>query len=270
MRRKSIHSAKARLVLLALVIPMSLSAQEQVDRYEVGRALPPLDPGQTLVAMTLNDAISRALESNLDIQSVRMNPQIQEFSFVTARAAFLPTFSQSLSHNNSTNQSTSQLDGGTRTTNKSQSFNTSLSQTLPWYGGRLSASFNNRRSETNSAFSTRNPSYSSSLSFSYSQPLLCWLQNRQPAQCSEDECDPGADHRPPNPDPDREHHQSGAAMVTGVSELSIEADRDSAARTWLRPRNCLPKTESESSWAACPSFKWSRPRPRWLARNNHS
>ena len=67
MGRKSIHSAKAGLVLLALVIPMSLSAQEQVERYEVGRALPPHDPGQTLVAMTLDDAISRALESNLDI-----------------------------------------------------------------------------------------------------------------------------------------------------------------------------------------------------------
>ncbi len=172
MSRKSILSAKAGLVLLALVIPMSLSAQVEVERYQMGRALPPLEPGQTYVEMTLNDAISRALESNLDIQSVRLNPQIQEFSFETARAAFLPTFSQTLSHNNSTNQSTSQLDGGTTTTSKRQSFNSSLSQTMPWYGGRLSASFNNSRNETNNSFSTRNPSYSSSLSFSYSQPLL--------------------------------------------------------------------------------------------------
>jgi outer membrane protein TolC len=126
--------------------------------------------------MTLGDAIQRALEANLDIQTVRLNPQIQEFSFQQAQAAFLPTFSQSVSHNNSTRQSTSQLDGGARTTTERQSFNTSLSQTLPWYGGRLSASFNNSRNETNNSFSTRNPSYSSSLSFNYSQPLLAGLK----------------------------------------------------------------------------------------------
>jgi outer membrane protein TolC len=176
MSRKSIHSAKAGLLLLALVIPMSLSAQVEVDRYEMGRALPPSEPGQVLVEMTLGGAISRALESNLNIQSVRLNPLIQEFSFETARAAFLPSISGTFSHNNSTNQSTSQLDGGTTTTSKRQSFNGSLSETLPWYGGRLSASFNNSRNETNNAFSTRNPSYSSSLNFSYSQPLLAGLK----------------------------------------------------------------------------------------------
>ncbi len=164
---------------LALAAPSGLSGQEparqqqpQQEPYVVGRALPPVEAGRTLVAMTLDDAIARALESNLDIQTVRLNPQIQRYSLLSAQAAFTPTLSLTSGYNNSTNQSTSQLDGGARTTSERFTFNTSMSKTLPWYGGRLSANFNNSRNATNNTFSTRNPSYSSTLSFNYSMPLL--------------------------------------------------------------------------------------------------
>lgn len=175
MRRKSIQSAAVLAMGLALLGPMTLSAQEQ-DRYEMGRALPPLDPGKVLVNLTLQEAIDRALASNLDIQTMRLNPQIQRYSLRAARAAFTPTLSSTLGHNNSSSQSTSQLDGGVRTSTERQTFNTSISQTLPWYGGRLSTNFNNARTETNNAFSIRNPSYNSTVSFNYTQPLLSGLR----------------------------------------------------------------------------------------------
>jgi outer membrane protein TolC len=124
------------------------------------------------VTLTLEDAIARALENNLDIQSARLTPRMQEYSLVSARAAFNPTFQVSTGYNNSSNQSTSQLDGGARTTTQRTNLNFSVNQPLPWYGSSLSTSFNNSRNETDNAFSTRNPSYSSSLSLSYSQPLL--------------------------------------------------------------------------------------------------
>ena len=172
MRRTSLLSALGPAIGLALLIPLTLTGQQQPDRYEVGRALPPVDPGKAMVALSLDDAIARALEVNLDIQSARLNPQIQGYSMVSAQAAFSPTISTSFGHNNSSNQSTSQLDGGARTTTERNNLNTSLSKTLPWWGGRLSANFNNSRTETNNSFATRNPSYSSSVSFSYTQPLL--------------------------------------------------------------------------------------------------
>jgi outer membrane protein TolC len=157
---------------LALALPLGISGQEEQEPYQVGRALPPMDPGATLVEMTLNDAISRALEMNLDIQTARLNPTIQQYSLTAAEAAFSPTFNTTLGYDNSSNQSTSQLDGGNRTSTKRQTLNTSLSKSLPWYGGRLSFNFNNSRSETNNIFSTLNPSYRSSLRFDYTQPLL--------------------------------------------------------------------------------------------------
>lgn len=169
-----------RLGLLALagvILTPSLGVAQdpvlgQVEPYTVGQAMPPVEPGATLVPMTLQEAIDRALEVNLNLQSARLNPLIQEYNLRSARAAFSPTLSGNLGFNNSTSLSTSQLDGGASITNERTTFNTSISKLMPWAGGRLSANFNNSRNESNNAFSTRNPSYSSSLNLSYSQPLL--------------------------------------------------------------------------------------------------
>ncbi len=168
-------------VLFALLLPLAVLAQD-VDpdtldlgirgAYQVGMAEPPLEPGTTLLAMTLDEAIERALENNLDVRSARLSPEMQEFSFRAARAAFNPTLSATTSLNSQTSQPTSQLDGGTQTTTDRQTLNLSVNQPVPWYGGQFSTSFNNSRTSTDNIFATRNPSYSSSLSLSYTQPLL--------------------------------------------------------------------------------------------------
>jgi len=171
-------SAFRIFVAVMALVPATLRAQDRPVQqstqtpYVVGQALPPLDPGKTLVAMTLEQAVARALESNLDIQSARLDPVIQNYALRAARAAFSPTLNMTFGYNSATNQSTSQLDGGARTSTERQTFNTSLSKTMPWYGGRLSANFNNSRTETNNAFATRNPSYNSTVSLNYAQPLL--------------------------------------------------------------------------------------------------
>jgi outer membrane protein len=150
----------------------AIPQQPQQDPYVVGRAMPPLDPGRPMVSMTVEQAVQRALQSNLALQTARLDPAIQEYALDAARAAFSPVVSTTVGYNNSTNQSTSQLDGGARTTSERTTFNSSVAKTFPWSGGRLVANFNNNRTETNNAFSTRNPSYSSQLSFNYTQPLL--------------------------------------------------------------------------------------------------
>jgi outer membrane protein TolC len=172
------------LALLVLTGPMAASAQEDalgsivegVDRYEVGTALPPMDEGDELVTMTLEQAISRANEVNLDIQTARLSPEMQQYALESARAAFTPTFSGNYGYNNSTNQSTSQLDGGARTTTQRHTFNAGVSQTLPWYGGSVGLNFNNSRTSTNNAFSTLNPSYRTTASIDFTQPLLAGLK----------------------------------------------------------------------------------------------
>ena len=179
MMKKCALRRGALILTTTLALPVGLRAQDppqpgavaQVSAYRVGTAVPP-DLGRPLVEMSLQDAIDRALERNLDIQTARLAPQMQQYALRSAQAAFTPTLSGSYGYNNSTRQSTSQLDGGARTTTERLTFNTSLSQTVPWYGGRMSADFSNARTETNNAFTTLNPSYSSTVSLNYTQPLL--------------------------------------------------------------------------------------------------
>jgi outer membrane protein TolC len=178
-RRFPLHAIRAPgLTILALVALVPAAVAQDTppvapdDPYVVGAALPPVEGGRPIVSLTLDEAIAIALESNLDIQSARLNPQIQRFTYQIAETAFDPSFNTSLSYNNSTNQSTSQLDGGTRTTTERNTLNFSVSQPLPWYGASLSTSFNNARTSTDNIFATRNPSYSSSFSLNLSQPLL--------------------------------------------------------------------------------------------------
>lgn len=176
-----------RATILALVGAIGaaggLAAQERpaaeglpVDRYQVGAARPPEDPGRELVSLTLEQAIQRALAANLDIQTARLAQRMQAYSLQAARAAFAPTLNATYGYNNQTNQSTSQLDGGARTTTQRHTLNTSISQAVPWYGGRASLGFNNSRTSTDNAFSTLNPSYRTTLNLDYEQPLLAGLK----------------------------------------------------------------------------------------------
>jgi outer membrane protein len=178
------RSRWAAMAVLALTAPAVLSAQENTsgnpqegpDHYEVGTALPPLEEGEELVVMTLDEAIARAMEQNLDIQTARLSPEMQAYSLQAARAVYTPTLSANYGYNHATNQSTSQLDGGARTNTERHTFNTGITQQVPWYGGRLSLSFNNSRTSTNNSFSTLNPSYRSTASVDYTQPLLAGLK----------------------------------------------------------------------------------------------
>lgn len=142
------------------------------DRYVVGRAMPPETPGQQRIDINLEQAIERALEKNLDIQREKLNPQMQDYTLAAARAAFKPTLNGNFSYNNASAQSTSQLDGGARTTTQRNTFGTSMSQRLKWQGAQVSFNFTNSRTSTDNSFSTRNPNFQSGLSLQYTQPLL--------------------------------------------------------------------------------------------------
>ncbi len=177
----SISLLRTPLLLLALLlVPGGLVALQDPtppapdlpESYEVGRALPPAEPGAPLVELTLEEAVERALRNNLGLESARLNPQIQDLGLDQARAAFRPTLSSTLGYNNAATQSTSQLDGGARITTERNTFNFGYGHTLPWTGGRITAGFNNARTSTDNIFATRNPSYSSSFSLSYNQSLL--------------------------------------------------------------------------------------------------
>ena len=122
--------------------------------------------------LTLEDAIARALERNLDIAVERLNPQVVDLTLAQQLSAYRPTFDTSFSNNSRTTPSSSQLDGGESVVSSRAVINAGITQAVAWGGGRYTVDFNNNRSTSNNFFSGFNPNYQSSFQMSYTQPLL--------------------------------------------------------------------------------------------------
>ncbi|HUL72317.1 MAG TPA: TolC family protein, partial [Vicinamibacterales bacterium] len=155
--------------------PTATSPQIQaIAQYIVGQAKPPETPGVPMRDLTLDDAIQIALEKNLDLQVAKMNPLIQDYSLVTARAAFRPTMTGTFGQTHQSSPSTSILDNVTTSTitSQTQSYNIGLQKRLQFYGGQMGLTFTSSRATTNSLNTTRNPNYQSSFRLNFTQPLL--------------------------------------------------------------------------------------------------
>jgi outer membrane protein TolC len=155
--------------------PAALQTQT-IDKYIVGRAKPPEVPGSPIVDMTIEQAFAIALDKNLELQSAKLNPTLQDYTLRQLRASFNPRFTGSYNYNNSKTTSENTLEGVSRITTLNQTYRGGMSQSLPWFGSSYSANFNSGR-RTNNALNTRlNPSLSASLSANFSMPLLAGFQ----------------------------------------------------------------------------------------------
>jgi outer membrane protein TolC len=120
------------------------------------------------IQLTLEEARQSALENNLDLRVLVIAPTIANESVSAAEAAFEAVFTTDMSYSQAKAPVSSQLD--------SSSYNT-LSVTpgvsVPLRtGGTLNFSLPVNRGESDNAFSTLNPAYTSDLAASLSLPLL--------------------------------------------------------------------------------------------------
>jgi len=132
----------------------------------------PLQPGETLRRISMDEAVALAMEQNLGIVVQRFDPQIQDTGISLAQANWRPNFSTTLTRQAQTQASTSSLSGGaTSIDNGTVNTGIGLAQTLPW-GGNYSAFWNSQRFTTTNLFSSFSPQISSNLNLQYTQPLL--------------------------------------------------------------------------------------------------
>jgi len=127
------------------------------------------------VSLTIEDAVKLALDRNLDIAVQRLNPEINDLSIATARAAFFPSLTSTVLAQGQTTASTNSIAGGAAAaavTNDAANWNGGLAQNLRWGGGNYSLSLNNTRSTSTSLVSLYNPSYTPLWNAQLTQPLL--------------------------------------------------------------------------------------------------
>ncbi len=176
-------------VAVAAVVSIPVAAQEpSMDRVKelVAQAMQqagqkptqptgqPAAPAAPTVGLSADEAVRRAFERNLDIQVLRLEPQLLDLQVASLWATYRPTLTSSLFTQGATNLPTSQLQalGGSQISVDTQQWNAGMAQNFRWGGGALALNFNNSRTETSDTAATRNPAFTSNIQAAYTQPLL--------------------------------------------------------------------------------------------------
>lgn len=164
------------LIALAATAARAQTADERIDSL-IEQAAARLEVVQTpgsgpRVDLTLEDAIARALERNLDLVVQRLNPLVFDLSLAQQLAFYRPTVNANVSNSSRTNPASTQLDGGQTVVSDTATVNGGLDQAVQWGGGNYTVNWNNNRSASTNAFASFNPSYRATVQASYTQPLL--------------------------------------------------------------------------------------------------
>jgi outer membrane protein TolC len=176
---RTVTSGSCGLIALALAVSLGTAGDASAGQATPPGPTAPLAPqltaapsGQAL-ALSADDAVKMALETNLGLKSQRLTVNISAQNIASARAAFLPSVGSNVSR--TTVQSPSfTLEDGTVAVSSQAIVNggSSISQALPWFGSSLTASWNANRVASSSSSATFNPRLSSRFSFDFTQPLL--------------------------------------------------------------------------------------------------
>jgi len=123
------------------------------------------------LSLTLDDAIVRALKSNLNVAAELIGPEISGAQLSQAKEFYMPTFKLGLQKERYEQPSTWSLQNqGTYVVNSTYS-PLSITQQIP-FGGSLAVGLNYNYQKNNQLFQNYNPSYTTNLSFNLTQPLL--------------------------------------------------------------------------------------------------
>lgn len=122
--------------------------------------------------LRLEEAVTLALEKNLDIQVARLEPQSVDFLVAGFKNQFLPVLSSTVGQRENYQLPTRTLTGGDRVNQGTTSYNTSITQEVPYFGGSYTLSWTNSRVASSDRLATRNPLYTTGLVGTYVQPLL--------------------------------------------------------------------------------------------------
>ncbi|MCH7748635.1 MAG: TolC family protein [Acidobacteria bacterium] len=153
-----------------------------------GLILPPsaLQPaGRPVRHLSVEEAVTLALEQNLDLRVERLNPLIQDLGVAEARSVYAPILSTRFMSNNRNSPSNGFLSGAgdaIKVTDRLLSDSVDVEQAVPWAGGRYSLSWDGSHSSTTSIFSSFDPILRSNLNVTYNQPLLRNLSIDGPRQ----------------------------------------------------------------------------------------
>ena len=123
--------------------------------------------------LSLNEAITMALQNNNNIETSQIDVKLSEFDLTAARGVYDPRFFTESYYEHSKIPTASSLGGANgSTTTSGFNANLGLNGFSPFAGGSYQSSFTSARQTTDNPFTSLNPQFPTALTFSYTQPLL--------------------------------------------------------------------------------------------------
>jgi outer membrane protein len=150
--------------------------RQAVERYatglESGRVRAQDATGTAAVPLTLEDAVRRAIDNNLEIAVERLNPQTFDFTLASLRANYNPAATSNIGRRDNVRPPSNLLNPGAPNVS-TMTYNTGIAQNLQWGGGSYALTFNNAKIVSpNDRLASFDPQFNSTYLFSYTQPLL--------------------------------------------------------------------------------------------------
>jgi outer membrane protein TolC len=178
--KKNVVLTAAAVVTLAVVAPAG--AQTPAAAAAPLPAVAPVQSPQpafvtpgTRVDLSIEEAVARAREKNIDIAVARITPRLTDFSIAALDANYRYNLTSNGSAANVSTPATNATQGvaaGTNQITKTTQWNGGLAKNLYRGGGNFTIGWQNNRREQSSANAFRNPTFNSSLTFNLTQPLL--------------------------------------------------------------------------------------------------
>jgi outer membrane protein TolC len=163
---------RLRILLLTIVVlaVSSVASAQQKPLPEMSRVGVDTDKAHPL---SLREALAMALENNKDIEVARQNVRIAEFDYLGSQGAYDPRFTTQAFYERIESPISSFLAGGQNgsTIQTDYTGTARLEGQTPVLGGNYRLDFSSVKLNTNNQFTALNPSFPSSLTFSYTQPL---------------------------------------------------------------------------------------------------
>jgi outer membrane protein len=157
----------------ALAVPLAVpfaSAQDAVPSPAPVLLAQANDP-RPVLELTLDEAVRRTLENNVDIAVERFNPESSGLQVDQLRGFYEPVLNSLVTQNSAARPGSNAFSGGQSVNTDVLNYNFGAFQNVPT-GGDLRLDFSNRRTSTNSVFESFNPSFNSNFNLSYNQPFL--------------------------------------------------------------------------------------------------
>ena len=124
-----------------------------------------VQPGASnqLRELRLEEAVSLALEKNLDIQVAKLEPQSVDFLVAGFKNTYLPVLSSTVGQRENYQLPTRTLTGGTRVNQGTLTYNAAIAQTLSRFGSNYTVQWSNTKVNSSDLLANYNPLFTTGL-----------------------------------------------------------------------------------------------------------